>query len=280
MNSVSYPKKKSVAGKIIFRWIKIIVLVYCVIGIALYYLQDFILFHPTPMEKNKKYEFGYPHRDINIAYDKKTNLNIIQFSTPDSVSKGVVLYFHGNRKNISWYAKCTPGFTSHGYEVWMIDYPGFGKSRGKFTEQRLYDYALQLYRLARSRYKPADIVIYGKSMGTGIAAQLAAIRDCKYLILETPYYSMNSLVSHYFPIYPVARMIHYHFPTNEYIQKVTAPVIIFHGTSDGVVPYHNSEKLKPLLKPGDEFVTIPGGSHNDLNDYALFHQKLDSLLSR
>jgi hypothetical protein len=142
----------------------------------------------------------------------------------------------------------------------------------------LYVYALQLYKLARSKYKPAEIIIYGKSLGTCLASQLASIRDCKYLILETPCYSMTSLVAHYFPIYPVSRMLHFHFPTNEYLKDVAAPIIILHGTDDGVVPYSNAKRLIPVLKQNDEFVTIEGGSHNDLNNFPIFHQKLDSLL--
>jgi len=163
---------RSARNKKIFRWIKVLTLLYAVTGIALYYLQDYILFQPIPLEKNKKYDFAYPHKDINIPYNKEINLNIIQFRTKDSVPKGVVLYFHGNRKNISWYAKYATGFTDKNYEVWMIDYPGFGKSTGKFTEQQLYDLALQLYKLARTKFDPAKIIIYGKSMGTGIASQL------------------------------------------------------------------------------------------------------------
>ncbi len=268
--------------KIIFRWIKIIVLIYILAGIILYCLQDRILFHPVALDKHTRYAFANSlTADIIIPYDKETELNIIQFShQKDTVAKGVVLYFHGNRKNIDWYAKYVSNFTKSGYEVWMMDYPGFGKSTGIFTEQRLYDYALQLYKLARVKYRPGEIIIYGKSLGTGIAAQLASVRECRYLVLETPYYSMVSLVAHYFPVYPVNRMLHYHFPINEYIEKVTAPVIIFHGTDDGVIPYANAKRLMPLLKNNDEFVTIPGGSHNDLNDFPLFHRKLDSLLSR
>ena len=218
------------------------------------------------------------HDEVNIPYNKETTLNIIRFKTNDSIARGVVLYLHGNRKNISWYAKYASNFTKNGYEVWMLDYPGFGKSTGRFTEQELYGYALQLYKLARTKYKPADIIIYGKSLGTGIASQLASVRDCKYLILETPYYSMNSLAAHYLPVYPVSRMLHYHFPTNEYLKEVTAPIIIFHGTDDGVVPYSNATRLVGVLKQSDEFITVEGGSHNDLNDFPLFHQKLDSLL--
>jgi len=262
----------------IIRWLKVIVLVYCITGIAFYYLQDYILFHPESLSRGTKYEFDNKYDEVNIPYNKETILNIIRFKTNDSIAKGVVLYLHGNRKNISWYAKYAGNFTRNGYEVWMLDYPGFGKSTGKFAEQELYGYALQLYKLARSKYKPGEIIIYGKSLGTCLASQLASVRDCKYLILETPCYSMTSLVAHYFPIYPVSRMLHYHFPTNEYLKEVTAPIIIFHGTNDGVVPYSNSKRLIPVLKQNDEFVTIEGGSHNDLNNFPIFHQKLDSLL--
>jgi uncharacterized protein len=267
--------------KIIFRWIKVIVLLYSIIGIALFYLQDYLLFRPLPLKKNEQYNFMNKYtKEINIPYDKGTRLNIIEFKPQvDSLTKGVVLYFHGNRENINHYARFAINFTKNNYEVWMIDYPGFGKSTGVFSEQRLYDYALQFYKLARAGYKPGNIIIYGKSLGTCLATQLASIRDCKYLILETPCYSMTSLVSHYFFIYPVNRMLHYHFPSNEYIKNVTAPVIIFHGTDDGIVPYSNAKKLEPLLKKNDEFVTLQNGSHNDLNNYPLFHQKLDSLLS-
>ncbi|MEP6749396.1 MAG: alpha/beta fold hydrolase [Bacteroidota bacterium] len=263
--------------KIIFRWIKIILMLYGLIGIAIYYLQDTILFHPEKIGKNNSYNISVPHKEINIPYNDSANINIIQFVTA-APPKGVVLYFHGNRKNIAWYAKYAPNFTKNGYEVWMIDYPGYGKSTGALTEQRLYDYAEQLYRLAASRFAKDSIILYGKSMGTGLATYIASRKNCKELILETPYYSITSLAAHYFPIYPVSRIIHYKIPSYQYLQKVIVPVTIFHGTSDGVIPYSNAEKLKPFLKPVDQFVTIEGGSHNDLNDFPLFHQKLDSLL--
>ena len=116
-------------------------------------------------------------------------------------------------------------------------------------------------------------------MGTGIAAQLASVRDTRRLILETPYYSFPSIVGQYAPIYPLRQMIHFKIPTYEYLQKVTAPVTIFHGTSDGVIRYRNASKLKKFLKQGDEFISIEGGGHNDLHEFKLFQQKLDSLLN-
>lgn len=265
-------------GRRLFRWIKIVLLVYGSIGIALYYLQDSLLFHPEIKARQELYDFGLPFREINIPYDSASNLNVIQFTSSVPAPKGVVLYFHGNKKNISWYAKNAPYFTRHGYEVWMIDYPGFGKSTGPLTEQRLYDYAIQVYKLARATYSKDSIIIYGKSMGTGIAAQLASVRDCKRLILETPYYSIRSIASRYFFMYPLHRILHYELPTYAYLPKVTAPVTIFHGTSDNVIPYNNAARLKTTLKSQDEFITIEGASHNNLNEFPLFYEKLAVLL--
>jgi alpha-beta hydrolase superfamily lysophospholipase len=264
--------------KIIFRWIKVLLVIYCVVGIALYYLQDKLMFHPEPVDKNANYSFNIPYKEVNIPFTESININIIQFTTTGK-PKGVVLYFHGNRKNISHYARFAPEFTRNGYEVWMLDYPGYGKSTGELTEQRLYDWALLMYTLSRKAYSRDSIIIYGKSMGTGIAAQLASVRDTRRLILETPYYSFPSIVGQYAPIYPLRQMVHFKIPTYEYLQKVTAPITIFHGTSDGVIRHRNASKLKKFLKQGDEFISIEGGSHNDLHEFKLFQQKLDSLLN-
>lgn len=268
--------------KIVFRWVKIFLLVYCVVGIAWYYGQDWLLLHPVKMDRNEAYDFSEPFTELNLKYDTATNLNIVQFKATDrpadSVAKGVVLFFHGNSNNIAHDGPHAIDLTSKGYEVWMMDYPGFGKSTGGRTEKELYAYSLVFYKLARSRWKPSQIVLYGRSFGTGLAAQLASVRDCRRLILDCPYYSMTSIFRRYLFLYPVAMMLHYHLPTNEYLPAVTAPVTIFHGDADGVIPYSNSRLLEPLLKPGDEYVTIPGAGHNSLHDSPLFEEKLDSVL--
>jgi hypothetical protein len=265
--------------KKIWKWFKVVAIVYVAGGVALYFLQDYILFHPVSLKRDHRYDFPEKHKEFNIAVNEKSNLNIIQFFSTDTVTKGVVLYFHGNKKNISWYAKYPPYFTRHGYEVWLIDYPGFGKSTGKFTEENLYEWAGIMYQFARSRFSADSIIIYGKSMGTGIAAQLASKQKCKQLILETPYYDYPSVIKQFLPFYPVDWMLHYKIPTHDYLGRTSCPVTIIHGTDDRLTTYKNSKKLEPLLKAGDEFVTIEGGSHNDLFKYRKTIQKLDSLLS-
>jgi pimeloyl-ACP methyl ester carboxylesterase len=221
-----------------------------------------------------------PFREVNIPYSEQSNINLVQFFPKDSVRKGVVLYFHGNRQNIERYAPRVPMITKQGYEVWMIDYPGYGKSTGEFSEKMLYEWALIFYKLARANYSKDSIIIYGRSLGTGIAAQLASVRDCKALVLEAPYYSFTALARSYFPVYPVSTMIQFKIPTYEYLQNVTAPIIIFHGTDDGVISYSQAKRLEPFLKKGDRFISIEGGGHNDLDKFDAFHQKTDSIFAQ
>lgn len=271
-------RKKKIRKKII-GWSKAVIIIYCSIGIALYYLQEKLMFHPDPLPHDYVFKFNVPFNEINIPMNSRDTLNLVQFFPKEGRAKGVVLYFHGNRGNINRYAKYAANFTRNGYQVFMADYPGYGKTTGKLSEENLYKQAMEVYKLAHSKFNDDSIIIYGKSLGSGIASWLASKKNCKRLILETPYYSMPDLFSHYAPIYPTSAMAHFKLPTFEYLQEVKAPVTIFHGNDDGVIPYDNSHKLTKKFKQGDEFITIENGGHNNLNDFAVFHQKLDSLLN-
>jgi uncharacterized protein len=263
----------------IFRWVRVIVLLYAVVGIALFFLQDMILFHAEKLAKDHVFKFNVPFEEIKIPFNEMDTVDMVQFFPEDSVRRGVVLYFHGNKQNIERYAKFATAFTKNGYEVWMEDYPGYGKSSGERTEQKLYRQALRIQKMAMDKYGKDSIIIYGKSFGTGIAAYVASQTHCKRLILETPYYSIPDVFATYAFIYPTQKMITYKIPTHEYLQSVNCPVTIFHGTNDWVIPYGHAIKLKSVLKPTDEFVTIENGTHHNLATFDLYKRKLDSLLN-
>lgn len=265
-------------GKRAWKTIRTLVLLYLSGGIIFYLIQDLLIFHPKPLQQNHKFLFNTPFTELNISVQQNRNLNIVQFHA-DNLFKGIVLYFHGNMKNIERYAPYAPHFTNNGYEVWMIDYPGYGKSTGKRTEANMYRDALLLYSMAVQKTTTSNIIIYGKSLGTGVASFLASEKKCKKLILETPYYSMVSLGKHYCPIYPVANLIHYKFPINKYLQKINVPVTIFHGTEDETVPYRHTQKLKKE-NPAIEVVTVLKGTHNNLYEFPQVVQKLEAVLKQ
>lgn len=255
-------------------------IIYLALGLLLQQLQDQILFQPQLLSAQDSFEFKLKHEEIFIPLNEEDSLSMVRFLPEHSPAKGTILYFHGNKKHIGWYARFMPYFTQHGYEVLMIDYPGYGKSRGLFTEQKLYDWAKVAYKIARKRHTADSIIIYGKSLGTGIAAQLASVSDCKALIMETPYYDFPSVLAHYLPFYPIRELLHYQLPTYQYLPKVTAPITILHGTSDWTVSYSNAKKLATLLKSGDQLVTVGGAGHNELFEFPQTKNALDSILSR
>jgi len=264
------------------KWIKIVVVIYILVGMAIYFFQEKFLFHPQALPADYAFHFNTPFKEINVKYDSLTSFSIVRFtSSNNSLKKGAVIYCHGNMENITHYAMLMKNFTKHGYEVWMMDYPTFGKSTGVLNEKMLYIETLEVYKMARSAgYAPDRIIIYGKSLGTGIAAQLASVRDCKRLILESPYYSIENLVAHFCWMYPVDLMLHFKIPAYRYLEKVSAPISIFHGTDDNTIPFSNEIKLeKEVFKPGDELIPIEGGHHNDLNNFPLMKRRLDSLLA-
>jgi pimeloyl-ACP methyl ester carboxylesterase len=264
----------------LWRWVKIIAVIYFALGLAIYLLQDYIILIPTAVPANYNYRFDFPFREVNIAYRSNTNINIIQFQPPGVKPKGVILYFHGNRMNISRYRRFVPYFTRSGYEVWMIDYPGYGKSTGKFSEKMVYEWSLIMYNLALKNYSPSNIVIYGKSLGTGVASHLASIRHCRDLVLESPYYSIPDVFRNYIPIYPLDLMIRHRFPTFQYLPRVEDPIVIFHGTADRVIPFSHAERLKKLLKPTDKLITLEGGTHRNLYSFDEVPRTMDSLLQQ
>ena len=268
--------KKNTSQKL-YTVLKVAVIAYLACGITLYFLQEKFLFHPKKLPADYIFSFQQPFKEINLPVSSEKNISIIQFTVPDSLRKGVVLYFHGNRRNIERYASYAVNFTRNNYEVWMIDYPGFGKTTGKRTEETMYADAAMIYKMARSKFSKDHIIIYGKSLGTGVATQLASVSDCKRVLLETPYYNIDALLKHYAFIYPVSRMSKFHFPSNQYIKKIESPVTLFHGTKDEVIPYKQAVRLAKE-NPGVLLVTIEGGRHNNLNDSPAFQQQLNSIL--
>lgn len=264
--------------KRILNIIVVLIFIYIVVGLLLYFIQDRFLLHPKKLSRQHRFSFAARHQEMDIPVNNEDTINLMKFLPTANRPKGVVLYFHGNRENIEHYVKYVNRFTIRGYEVWMEDYPGFGKSTGEISEQKLYDQARQIRTLAASRYPDDSVIIYGKSFGTGVAAYTARLQPAKILILETPYYSIPSLFSHYAFMYPAQVMSHYSLPTYLFLQNLKTPVIIFHGTDDEVIPLSQAARLQEMLKPNDQFIEIENGKHNNLTGSPVYEQVMDSVL--
>lgn len=253
-----------------------LLVIYVIGGAALYFTQKKLIFHPEPLAEDDTFSYSLPFEEIKLRINDKETLSAVMFKA--DTAKGMVIYFHGNSRNISKYAGKAKQFVERGYSVLMMDYPSYGKSTGALTEANIYANALRMYEIARKFFPPDNIIIYGRSLGTGVAAQLAAIRDCRRLVLEAPYYSMTDLAMRLIPIYPYRLMLEFKFPTDEYLPKVTAPILIIHGTDDNTIPIASARRLESLLKQQDQFITVPGADHNNFDNYPRYREALDIAL--
>lgn len=241
-----------------------------------------ITFWNKPLPLNFQYSFKYPFHELWLRPDDVSVLNTLYFTVDSSTRKGLVLYFHGNADNLARWGKYAPDFTKNGYEVLMIDYPNFGKSTGEMTEEAFHAHARYVYKYAKDSlgYTDSKIILYGRSLGTGVATQLATVTTPKYLILETPYLSLPAVGKSHLPILPYEWLKKLKFHTDRNITQINCPVHLFHGTSDELVPYNHSLKLCEILKkePSQMLTTIEGGKHKNLREFKAYRQALDSLL--
>ena len=164
------------------------------------------------------------------------------------------------------------------WDVWIFDYPGYGKSSGRISSQeQLLRLAQIVYDDVKKSYPTQDIVIFGRSIGSGPAVHLAATNPVKKLILETPYLSLKTIAGEAYPYVPIS-LLKYQMPSNEWIQKVQAPILILHGTNDEVIPIHHAVDLAKIAK-GSQFVQFEGGYHNDLSDFKQYATALYEFLN-
>jgi uncharacterized protein len=254
----------------------VLLVLYAMIGSALYLFQEKLLFLPTSLKQDYVYEFNHNFEEIFLEPENDVLINALHFKS--SQPKGVLLYFHGNAGDLSRWGKITEKFVDLQYDVFVIDYRTYGKSKGKLSEEALYKDAEYCYKYLLKQYSENDITLYGRSLGTGIASYLAANNKPNRLILETPYYSILDVAKKRFPVFPVKQLLKYHFPNFEYLPKVDCPITIFHGTDDNLVPFSSGKKLSKLNLKTLEFVTIKGGGHNNLVEFEKYHKTIEKLL--
>ncbi len=259
------------------KFLIVLVSIYVLVFIGIYFLQEKMIFMPESLPQDYSYNFPENFEEINLKTDDGAKLNALHFKVENP--KGVVLYFHGNAGKLSSWGIVVQKFVDLQYDVLVMDFRTYGKSTGKLSQSALYSDAQLFYNYLLKSYSEEQITVYGRSLGTTFATYVAAKNHPKQLILEAPFYSLDDVAKHRFPMYPVSWFLKYHFPTYQYLKKVSCPITIFHGTDDLVVNYRNSKKLSKIKTKGKlTFITIPGGTHHNLVNIERYQEVPDSIL--
>lgn len=257
------------------RILRFLLILYVIVCVFLYFFQEKLIFFPEKLDKNYTFRFNQPFEELHIKTSDQKSLSGLLFKADSS--KGLIFYLHGNAGALNSWGEVAKTYTNLNYDVFLMDYRGYGKSEGKITSQeQIFDDVHTAYIEMKKQYAEDKIIVLGYSFGTGPATELASTNKPRLLILQAPYYSFTDLMKHYAPIIPTF-ILKYKLHTDEYIRNCKMPIVIFHGTEDEVVYYGSSLKLKNYFKNTDTLITLPGQQHNGITDnpeYKIAIQKI------
>lgn len=254
----------------------ILAALYTTLALIFYFFQHLFFFRPEILSHHFKYKYPFPFEELDFEMEDGGHINAIYFKVPNS--RGVIYYLKGNSRSIKGWGKFAKDFVSNGYDFFMMDYRGFGKSRGKRTQTKLFDDAQYLYKWLRDRYPEDKIVVFGRSLGSGIAARVASWNKPRMLILDSPYLSFYHNTNRFLFFLPLKWLMRYDIRTDHYLKVASCPVHIVHGTKDRLIPFSQSLTLKKLYPDKISLNPIEGAHHNDLPEFPEFFELLYDIL--
>jgi len=262
--------------KILIKIFLFIAIVYVLILVVLYFLQEKLLFFPTKLDAEYEYKFEGNFEEKNIEVEKGVFLNTLLFKAEQS--KGVVLFLHGNGGALNGWGMGSDVYIKNNYDVFYVDYRSYGKSNGKISsENQLVNDAQIMYDYLKTKYDESKIIISGTSMGTGIASRLAVENNPKKLLLNAPYYTLKSLAQEKVPIVP-GFILKYKFETAKHLKEVDCPIFIFHGNEDQLIPVKHAGKLKRDI-PKLELYILKDYGHNDVDWSPVYDEEMRKILN-
>lgn len=252
---------------------------YIILCTGMYFLQEKLIFHPKKLAADYVFKFEQKFEELNIPVSDNKKINGLLLKCPGDTAKGLIFYLHGNAGTLETWGDIGKYYAPMGYDVFVMDYRGFGKSEGEiYSQEQFFTDAQTVYNELKKKYNENNIVIIGYSIGTGTASWLASQNNPKLLVLQAPYYSITDMMHHTYPFIPDF-LLKYKFETFSFIEKTKAPVVIFHGDADEIIYYGSSLKLKEHFKAGDKLITLPGAGHLGMNHNEIYLEVLNKILN-
>ncbi|MEX8520256.1 MAG: alpha/beta hydrolase [Leptothrix sp. (in: b-proteobacteria)] len=253
---------------------------YTLVLVGMWQWQERLLFHPVPL--SVEHRFGMPADVTELSIDVPgAQLNALHLHLPHP--DGVVLYLHGNSGNLDRWFVNTDFYRAMNVDLFMPDYRGFGKSSGQISsEAQLLDDVRRAWQSIAPRYAGRPLILLGRSLGTGLAAQLAASLPAAQrpalLVLVSPYRSMAALAAEQYPYVPAA-LLRYPLHTDQVLPTLAASqttrIVLIHGEQDRLIPIQHSEMLAASA-PGAELHRIAGAGHGDLLQFPAYTEAIRS----
>ncbi len=244
----------------------VVVLAYLGICAALFAFQRSLIYFPQPKS------WGGPATTLHL---QTPDADLVLTTRPAAGPKAI-LYFGGNGEDVSAnLPSFSDAFPAHA--IYLLHYRGYGGSTGSPTEKAIQSDALAVFDHVRRTHP--NIAVVGRSLGSGVAIQVASKREVSRLVLVTPYNSLQELAMNQFPWFPVKWLLTDRFESWKHAGQITAPSLLIAAENDEVIPKQSSEQLFARFKPGTAtFEVLPGTSHNTISDSPRYLPLLQSVL--
>jgi hypothetical protein len=236
--------------------------------------QEALLFRPDPLPADFKLATEPDVHELMVDVPG-AKLSVLQLQLPNP--KGVVFYLHGNAGNLSSWFSNAGFYRDANFDLVMPDYRGYGKSSGRIeSETQLIDDVAAVWKQVAPRYAGRKVVVYGRSLGTALAAELSSRLSAEghpadLTVLATPYSSIRELASEAYPFAP-SFLLRYPLETAQRARGIKGPIVLYHGDHDALIPLRHSERLAAAL-PNAKLVTIPGAGHNDIHTFPAYREQ-------
>lgn len=253
----------------VLKWLLTVVSVGYVGALAaLFFTQRSFLFPIPTSERVTPAAAGFPEAEEH-ALTTTDGERVIVWHVPAKPGHAVILYFPGNGDFLAGRISRFRAMTSDGAGLVALSYRGYAGSSGQPSERGLLRDAAAAYAFTSARYAADRIVVWGFSLGTGVAAALAAEQRIGKMILEAPYTSTVDIAGALPPLrfVPVRLLMRDQFRSDQRIARVAAPLLIMHGDRDQVIPIAAGERLFALAHEPKQFVRLVGGRHDDLDNF-------------
>ena len=246
---------------------------------ALLYLAQRSLMYFPDTRRYAPVELGLAQAE-EVALQSADGVRVTVWHVPPREGMPVVIYFQGNGGGLNLRADRFKKLTAGGIGLVALNYRGYGGSEGKPTETGLILDAKAAYDFATGRYGAERIVLWGESLGTGVAVALAAEKPVARVVLESPYTSITDVASSVYWFVPVRQLLLDSFHSDERIVRVTVPVLVIHGERDTIVRFHFGERLYEMIKGPKQFIRLREAGHNDHDQFGLQEMVKPFLLGR
>lgn len=239
------------------------VALYLVIVVAAYTLQRRLMYFPDPgrVLPSQVGLSGVGERLLTMP----DRIRVVAWYARAKPGRPTLLYFHGNGGSLAARTQRFRAYMDMGWGVYMMSYRGYGGSGGTPSERdNVSDARIAYGALLMEGVKPADVILYGESLGSGIAARLATEREAGGLVLEAPYTSIVGIAKAIYPFLPIEWLLKDRYETDKVLPQVHKPLLILHGKEDDVIPFEMGEDLLAIANPPKQLEAFPGAGHGNL----------------